>query len=485
MSLTEPETESENGARPLSVPDRFESLSRRTNPAEIDTIVVPVESALEEVDRRFSQMKGSSRGCLVVLRGESGAGKSTFLHTMGRFRKGVKTTSIPAKTDIRAYFGDAIAQAPLEVFVLEEREAAVNFTDQELEEWLHAINGFIRTERGEHALVVWPCNTDELTNRIVALAERVGGEALLGTGNKILRFKGPSKSQFRQIAENTIAVLNQGATFSDLGLSDKQTEELVEKSNTIGGFLASLRDEIQKQERYVEKLLEEEKARLWIIVIAGSEPNQEVAALTRGQYSAVDIERLLTSTEANIVQELKSKPEQLGILATTLDAKILHLPVLSALALVRAFSGTPLKERMKAANLKLTPDKKSDAIARLKSTELARIFTAQSQGTLTTGKKLGSLSVEAFSKLAELASTNDRQLNVALAEGFRAAGLISEFSSEQDFGTGLSRRTDIVAEALDGTIRIEIMWRRRTGRADIANYVLTKLSNYGRALSYF
>jgi hypothetical protein len=31
-------------------------------------------------------------------------------------------------------------------------------------------------------------------------------------------------------------------------------------------------------------------------------------------------------------------------------------------------------------------------------------------------------------------------------------------------------------------IRIEVMWRTKAGRAEIANYVLTKLGNYGKAI---
>lgn len=48
----------------------------------------------------------------------------------------------------------------------------------------------------------------------------------------------------------------------------------------------------------------------------------------------------------------------------------------------------------------------------------------------------------------------------------------------------MSRRTDIVATSGSGTIRLEMMWRRKTGRAEIANYVLTKLFNYGKAIGY-
>lgn len=469
---------------PLSVPDRFESLSRRTSSEQLGSIVVAVEATLNEIDRRHRQMLGSHRGSFLILRGDSGAGKSTFLHTVGQFRKDVTTESVPGNLDIREYFAAATSAPPMKIFVLEEREAALSFTDRELEDWLHAINGFIRTGRGENALVVWPCNTDELLSRITAIARNIGADAMLGTGQPFVLFEGPDKSQYRQIAETTVAVLNQGASFSDLGLSDQQIDELILSSPTIGGFLGALRDTIEAQEAFVQSLLEQEKARLWVIVVAGNEPNQEVAALTRGRYSAIDIERLMTATEANIVQELKTQPERLGILATALDAKILHLPVLCALSIARAFAADPLKQRMKAMGLSLKPDKSSEAVDRLKATELSRIFAAKSQGTLATGKKLGSSSVDAFSKLADIASSDDRALNRTIGLALREAALIVDFDLERDFGSGLTRRTDIVAKINGTDVRLEIMWRKKTSRADIANYTLTKLWNYGRALGY-
>ena len=429
-------------------------------------------------------MRGSHRGGFLILRGDSGAGKSTFLHTIGQFRKGVVSESVPGNVDIREYFTKISSLGEMSVFVLEEREAAVSFTDRELEDWLHAINGFIRTDRGERALVVWPCNTDELLERIVSLARRIGGDALLGGGDPFVKFEGPDKNQFRKIAETTVAVLNQGASFADLGLSDDQIDALVARSPTIGGFLGDLRDSIQAQEEYVQSLLEQEQARVWVIVVAGNEPNQEVAALTRGRYSAVDIERLMTATEANIVQELKSEPERLGILATALDAKILHLPVLCALSIARAFAAESLKVRMRQVNLSLKPDKKADAVTRLMATELSRIFASKSQGLMATGKKPGSSSNEAFTKLAQIASTNDVALNRTIGTALKEAGLIESFNVEQDFGSGLTRRTDIVAAAAAGNIRLEIMWRSKTSRADIANYTLTKIANYGKALGY-
>lgn len=468
----------------VSVPDRFEILKRRTDDEQLKGIIVPVESSLAALDEIFAEMRGSHRGAFRVLRGNPGCGKSTFLHTLNQFREGVQTYSVPRSSDIRAYFERAKTGEELTVFVLEEREAATTFEDRELEEWLHAINGFIRTERGERALVVWPCNTDALRDRVVAIAAQVGGDALLGTDESALKFSGPDKSTFEKIAAATVSTLNQGAQFADLGIGEIRLNELSIAAETIGGFLGSLRKEIQKQKGFVDQLLKLEQARLWIVVIAGNEPSQAVAVLTRGSYAAFDIERLMSSTDANIVKELKAHPEKLGILANSLDAKILHLPVLSALSIARAFATETLKERMKSVGLSLKPDKKADALDRLKNTEIFKIFSMEKQGVMSVGKKPGSSSVEAFEKLAAIARSNDAVINRAIGQALLEAGAINNFEVEQDFGSGLTRRTDIVANHGAGPIRLEVMWRSTTGRAQIANYALQKLANYGRALGH-
>lgn len=127
----------------------------------------------------------------------------------------------------------------------------------------------------------------------------------------------------------------------------------------------------------------------------------------------------------------------------------------------------------------------TDVLTRLLDTSIASSFANQPIGARKVGGKPGSNTTASFEKLTVIASTNDISLNRAIAEALKAANIIASYKLEGDFGNGLTRRTDIVATTNSGeTVRLEMMWRKKTGRADIANYVLTKLFNYGKAIGY-
>jgi DNA (cytosine-5)-methyltransferase 1 len=114
--------------------------------------------------------------------------------------------------------------------------------------------------------------------------------------------------------------------------------------------------------------------------------------------------------------------------------------------------------------------------------DLAKAFTNEKIGMGTKGAPTGSNSINAFEKLSSIAASNDILLNKAIARALKKAGYILDYKLENDFGYGLTRRTDIFCITKDVPIRLELMWRKKTSQAEIANYVLTKLYNYGKAI---
>jgi hypothetical protein len=464
----------------LVVPDRFEGLRAEAGAGQLRSIVAPVTSALKSIDERFIEMRSARRGALMILRGESGAGKSTFLDTVGLFRDGVATERISGSTEISDGLSSLPSPGQPRVVVLEGREALGEESTNTLEAGLHAINAFVRSDQGQDTLLVWPTNTDDLTKRLVSIAETLGAEALFGVRDPVERFSGPPQGEFVSIAERTVAALNEGASLAALGISESQAADMAGEAETIGRYLAEIRRQLVENNARVRGLLATEQYRLWTVVIAGNDPEGDVAALTRGGHAYADIDRLLTATAANIVEELRKYPEQLGILGTVLDAKILHLDRVTTLAVAREFGDTRLHSLMREAGMSTTADPKAGE--RLASSELGLILAGGSLGTRKRGSKAGGGTDAAFKSLAQIARTNDAAINRAVGTGLKSLGLIDDFELEKDLGTSLKFSSDLYCLKSQEPIRIEVMWRSTTSRAEIANYALTKLGNYGRAI---
>jgi hypothetical protein len=69
-------------------------------------------------------------------------------------------------------------------------EAPGRVSAQALEECLYAVNGFVRTDAGRDALVVWLKYTRDLTEALVGLATTLGDEALFGVSEQVEQFSG-------------------------------------------------------------------------------------------------------------------------------------------------------------------------------------------------------------------------------------------------------------------------------------------------------
>lgn len=463
----------------LFVPDRFDVLQRKAS-SQLNSIVVPVNKSLNHIDFMFADMTAAGRGAFLILRGESGSGKSTFLHTVELFRENVRTYSIQLGENIVEAL-NAISKhiEKLRIIVIEGKEALKDSSRQEIENIVHAVNTFLRSHKGENTIIVWPCNTDDMQGILLDVARSVGGSSLIDNSEPVHIFTGPERDNFIHIAEKTVSTLNDGACLYDLGISNERAKDLVSMHNTIGDYLKDIRKELLVNKNNVEKLLAKEQCRMWVVVAAGNDPDNDVAALTKGSLSHADIDKLMSATEANIVSDLKQYPEKLGILSAVLDAKIIHLPVSTILAIIRQYADDKLREIMIAKLLSTAKDPAADT--KLLDTDLSRAFNGSKTGTRTRGK-IGSNTTDAFQKLTSIAKDNDVILNRALGNALVAVNLIDSFELEKDLGKGLTRRTDIVCKKDSLTIRLEMMWRAKTGRADVANYTLTKLYNYGRAI---
>jgi DNA (cytosine-5)-methyltransferase 1 len=471
--------EDESTRETLYVPDRFEMM-RDVGEGTLKTLVIAVDHSLQLLDDRFEDLGAAGRGGLMILRGNPGTGKSTFLDTVGLFRDGVTTVRISNDKDVAQALQALPPTDVPRIVVIEGREALLDVSEAALETFMHSINGFVRSPSGRSTLVVWPTNTDSLAEALASLGKQIGGSALLGVGDSIVHFDGPPRSQYVRIGELTVAALNDSASLLALGVTNDRAVELATQAESVGDFLALLRGELRKNGARVKKLLQVEQPRVWVVVIAGNDPEGDVAAVTRGEQSHADVPRLMSSTGANIVAELKEEPDTLGILGTVLDARVMHVEQIAALAIARQFGNERLRALMRAEGLSTARDRK--AVERVRSSELGVLLGGGKLGVKRRGKKAGGSTTTAFAGLAKIAQTNDGLLNRAIAEALVEAELADGYELEKELSGPVKYFSDIAVRQGDDLIRIEVMWRHKTGRAQISNYVLTKLGNYAKAV---
>lgn len=471
----------------LRMPDRYEMIVRLSKNGEVRNIVIDVPDGLSVIDRLYEEMESTGRGSFLALYGKPGSGKSTLLNTVPLFREGVEVVPIEPRESIPDVL-DGFKPFPgrLRIVIIKAREALANTAKEEIEAALLAINNFLRSAEGSNTLVAWPCSLPALRDCLVEAALGIGGPSLLGTGAAV-NYEGPPKEQFLPIARSTIATFNAGATLIDWGITEAWARKLAEQADTIGTFLQRLGQEARSRlSTLISKLPERERFRLWIVVAAGNDPESDINALTRGAYYHVDIERLLVSTDANISQELREDQARVGLLGTLFDARLLLLPMRTAMAIVEEFALPALRAEL-AARAFQSPGR-SDGQSLLMESDLARAFQEEPAGKKRAGKRPGPQTQDRarleFEKLTELASEQDGLLNSAIGACLQASGLVISHRRESPTGGRQRRYSDLLCETTGGLIRLEMMWCAQTSRGEIANYVLKKLAAYGKAIGY-
>ncbi len=454
------------------------------NGQDLRSLVEEVKEGLDVVQELHEEMESTGRGAFLIVHGAPGSGKSTFLNTVYLFRQGVTTVGIEPRESIpKALETLGPSQDRLRIVLIKDRESLARTPVEELAEALHAINQFLRSSAGARSLIAWPCNTEDMVEKLAGLARNIGGTALLGLQGGAFRFQGPPRHQYLSIARRTIATFNAGATLVDVGITEQRAEELASESDTIGTFLLKLGHEARKnQGALASRLPSHERYRIFTVVIAGNGAEGDIDALTRGAYFSADIDRLLSSTDANIVKGLRAQPEKLGVLSTMFDAKIVHVPPVIAMAVVRDFADEALRKRLQDMGFPAGPD--GTGAERLAGSKLSLALKGQPVGMKKPGRKLGEKSLDRFQALTDLASKDDASLNRVLGRALVSVGLVRSFEDEKPLTVKEKRSGDLLCQTDAGPVLLEIMWRKRTTRGAIAQYVLTKLVQYGRNIGF-
>lgn len=481
-----------------NLPSRFENFKLNrgfsyttTELERLKAFVFQMPEATTHIKRMIRTMKASNSGAFMILKGESGIGKTTFLNTLPLYIEKLEVRSIynRNKNLLSEEFEIIKGTNYPRIIILENRETFETLSSNQLEKEIHTINSFIRSEAGENTIVVWPCNGEEMTKEIIQFAGHIGGSSLFRE-DTILEYIGLPKNRFIPILKSTYEFFN-SYDISDVGFSDEQLEEILNSmktDSTIGNFLEKVRSELLKDYNIIEdsKDYMGDFFSLIICVIAGNNPSNEIDYLTKGDYSLVDMDRLFSATTGNIKSVIGKNKRICAMVAKEINCKIISINSQDVLDILR------IETNNKSSNIlefdkyiedecKLKLGKSLEQIEILKSMDLISGINGQAYKRKKR-KLIPTDSQSEFNTILKLAQTNDRQINNKICEVLKDNNLISVGRVEDSFGNVYQVRSDMLCSIPGKYIRVEFMWRDLASAASISLYSLNKLYGYCQAM---
>mgnify|MGYP001781416189 FL=1 len=145
------------------LPDRFEGLYETIGDRDVTKIIAPVDYGINTIKDVYEEIYSSGRGSFLILLGNSGSGKTTFLRTLDLFIENVEILTISNEMDIRSEINKLTeSKYELRIVIIEGRESILDMSNTEVTAAIHMINSFIRSPKGKKSLVVWPCNDKDI-----------------------------------------------------------------------------------------------------------------------------------------------------------------------------------------------------------------------------------------------------------------------------------------------------------------------------------
>lgn len=480
------------------LPSRFENFPSSYSKDSLEILkafIFRVDSPIKHLKKMFRTMQASNSGSFLVLKGVSGIGKTTFLKTLPLYIDNLQVNSIYNKTSLIDELDKLKGSKTPRIIILENRETFETLSANQLEKEIHKINAFIRSDEGRNTIIVWPCNGEDMATEIIQFAGHIGGSSLF-RDDTVLEYFGPSKDKYSSILKNTFEFFNK-YDLSDLGFSEDDIEKILYNSKddyTLGGFFERIRKNIIENIDIIEDFKEaQEIANLIILVIATNNPIDDVRYLTKGNYGEVDFDRLLSSTNANIVRTINNKKTIVSMTSKEMKCKIVNIPYQDVIEILsmkveNIEEGTTKSEINKFnkfieedCKLKITSTKKQvDLVMKSNLTKAIKgdCLNKSYSRNKTTEKE------DIFSYILELTKDNDALVNRKLCEVLKDQKLINVARVEEPIKSYHEVRSDILCSIPGTYIRVEVMWRKNVTTAEIADYTLKKIYNYCKAMGF-
>lgn len=359
-------------AQPV-LPTRWERLKPKLgdDTVSLRTIIRPIPKAMSVV-RSIIQYIKTTDGCQVlVIRADTGSGKTTFLNTLPHYMPDI---SFHMQTlDIQQLDEEAFSKAlwslktpndgVINLIILEGREKPQSITDKYIQVVLANINRFART-RGVPLLFVIPTTEDYVARSWCDHGTRIGDlipEQKLYEGSRWYNFPGVPKDKYVEVVEETVRTLNPPRSLYDFGVSPDEVKSLAQTSTTIGRLIETLAGRISEIRSTTTLPLEGKRDHVWVVYVAPDLRHFDhtyliIDGLCQDEKLRVSAPKLITpESDTSLAQHWKQPTQWAKLVATInlLDVRLINLPIITVVtaaltygdeSLLQSFKTTPLEK---------------------------------------------------------------------------------------------------------------------------------------------
>lgn len=501
----------------LNLPHTFEDVRSALQSAGINQRLVEFVKPIEKAEKIILKIKQEIEhsGKVLFLLAPPGVGKSTFIQSLTwrphiKFRNFIEVDAVSVMSgnkfeslvkkirEIAETAKKEKEQGPTLV-VLDYLESLNEYPEQDVKGFFRDLNGILRKSP---LLILWPSTEKHDVEKMLSFAEAVSG-TIFSDDNAYVDFDGPLLDTYPDIAKNTISVIN-GKDISDYSLTQADLEELLEKTKarpkrerTIRNYLKAVRSIWSERSNYIQEMENKipKPNEIWFIF---SYPTAEEVVgnfIRKGErvheaWTAIG-DKLDEYVQSSAQRKSIWTPQKLQLMLTgSVKTRIMYLPTNSLISLALAFGQNDTLKKRIAPHSPGHWKQKNKAVAQLSNSPLAK----QLQGeTVAAGKRKGGPAAKAlknatrpFEELVDWVSNgggHDKYVNDAVAKGLAGLGFSCKTGLDHPWIPGI--KPDILIELPDKQICIEFHHTNNDAQSKIADYVLSKLSDYSNQLDLY
>lgn len=465
-----------------SLPTRYEPLAHAFGDKAKMTFV-PSSVDLDVAKRLIVSAESANQGKLLFLSADSGAGKSTFVHSLEIFLSDKIQTvlRLPAQhelavSDIPGYVANLPSSPKVTVLNFDGREAPY-FNEPEYQTFLGALNAVLRHR--PDLLIVWPVTDIAFAQKLIALLQKVGGSSAFGL-QPLHQLVGLPREKFSVVLEKLLQIANW--RLEDAAVASTEVDTLIANSDSVGLFLDRLQHLIA--ERFDVGGLGIDFPTLAIVLTSGEPKIRELCrSLRRADSYYIEASRLLMYTKksnvaewwANRATDLKSA---LPHVIALFNAQLISMSASSIVHSIQQFG----HEDLRALVVGVRADR-GNARRVMTSSELYKFLQGEAVDNREYGSSVANETFESFARIQAQSEPRHKAINKALVDLVLDTGAtLPDLGYEKELVKGL--QADAAYRGLSGIVALEFHHKAagESTNNKIAIYVLEKLKEY--AINY-